>query len=273
MDYSKFDSTIPPFAIDSFFLIMEENLKLSPVERKAFHLLRFYVKYTPTVWKGKLYFLSRGIASGLLITNVFDSWWNLTLWHMSNKIKCLDKGNKTIKELVLSFLSDKQFRYVPSSSRVDIAVCGDDVLIYTSKYEILIHEQICLYYDMKCSVNIVCADKISDTFFLGRYWDKFSRPIQSFLYISTHLLIRERWYKKGDVPFDISEDLDINRFLSICCPLANGVEYIKKYFRKWPKLLKFLNKRDGGFTLLKDDWVGGKYKRISGMDIFDWTCY
>lgn len=275
MDYSKFDSTVPPFAIDIFFLICQNSLEMSETYFKAFHLLRFYVKYTPVVWKRRLFLLCRGIPSGLLITNLFDSWWNLTLWYLARKV-IHNNGSRSFENFNANslnyFFTDRSIvsDYLPP--REDLAVCGDDVLIYTYEHEILIHKLICDRYFMNININIVCNSSNDNTFFLGRYWDKDSVPIQSEVYISTHLMIRTRWYRKEDVSFDISEDLDINRFLSIVCPLGNGNEYIRKYFMYWPPLIKFV-RSSGGFTLLKDDWIGSGDRYIRGADVFNWKSY
>jgi hypothetical protein len=82
MDYSKFDQTIPVWAIDIFFSIIQSQISFT-TERdlKVFKNLRLYIKHTPFVHEGKIFFQKRGMCSGSLITNLFDTWWNLTIWY------------------------------------------------------------------------------------------------------------------------------------------------------------------------------------------------
>jgi ribosomal protein S8 len=268
MDYSKFDSTIPPFAIDTFFLIMEESIQLDEKQKKALNFLRFYTKFTPLTWNSSLYILSRGIASGLLITNLFDSWWNLTLWYMAREIV----SRNGIKSGNIEKYMNQEYVNGTVDSRNDIAVCGDDVLIFTTPREVTAHRILCERYNMKIGINVELNDSSGLTFFLGRYWDKLSRPVQSELYITTHLIVRTKWYKKESLDIDISKDLDIHRFLSIVCPLANGISYIRKYFSDWEPLKEFIRARKG-FILLKDDYIGGNYNVKQFREVFDWRCY
>jgi hypothetical protein len=46
MDYSKYDRTIPDFAIDLFFSVCRNELSLNDNEFKLFNLLRYYIKYS-----------------------------------------------------------------------------------------------------------------------------------------------------------------------------------------------------------------------------------
>merc|ERR1712127_397535 len=68
LDYSKFDSTIPDFAIDIFFSTCRSQLNLSAKQSKIFNLLRFYTKRSPFIFCGGYGFQNRGISSGSLIT-------------------------------------------------------------------------------------------------------------------------------------------------------------------------------------------------------------
>jgi hypothetical protein len=277
LDYSKFDSTIPDFAIDIFFSICRRQINLSPKQSKTYELLRFYTKRSPFQYCGGYGFQKRGISSGSLITSTFDSWWNLTLWYLARTISNVNddnihsvrnKGTNVLNDLSSSDFQDLTFRRFDN-----IVVCGDDVLCVCNESIIKSHELLSKSIGMKCTVYKVAEVPQDDVFFLGRYWNKNNEPYQTDNYITAHIISRTKWYNKDDVDFDISEHLNVNRILSICCPLSNGPKYLNKYFKNYPPLQDFLNDDNQvGYQFLKD-WHNESNSIVPKDRLSDWSIY
>jgi hypothetical protein len=264
IDYSKFDRNVPDFAIDLFFCYIKNYLDLNDNELKIYQMLRYYTKYGPIIFNEKLYFKGKGMSSGSLITNYFDTWWNLVLFYMSKYLddKGIDPNNYRDN---IHFDTNHFVEF-----RSDIGVCGDDAIVYTTQSEIDIHRELCKIFGMKVTLNGSTNDPNSSFYFLGRYWNKYSEPWHTELYMSVHILYRTRWYRKEDVPFDISEYISAMRMMSICAPLANGLDYLYKTFNDYPPLIKLFKKTF--FTYLKD-YPTKDYEQKRVSDIYNWRMF
>lgn len=269
MDYSKYDRSIPSFATDLFFSICKETLELDESEDKIFEILRLYLKHTPFCYDGKIFFKKRGISSGSYLTNLLDTWFNLTLWILSRNLLSLLSPNLSYFNSD-NILESNEFRTLIISNYFDrnICLCGDDVLIYTHKHDISIHKTICLALSMNITSNVVINNTDQYTYFLGRYWDQFSRPKHKSIYMTTHIVFRTKWYKKSELDIDISKELAITRILSICLVLSNGLDYILKTFSEYDPILNFLSSNKS-FKLLKD-WPNENYIDVSPQDSLSW---
>jgi hypothetical protein len=275
MDYSKFDRNIPSYAIDLFYAISKEALELDDKEDKIFDLLRFYIKHTPYTWKGNLFIKMKGVPSGSFITNLIDTWWNYTLWILSYLTK--EFYTKNLKRFLnKEILLDKEVSSFIKSKSVltflDIGVCGDDSLALTNSLHIQILKQLCNRFEMKIVEFQICKSIYEDIYFLGRYWDSESRPVQTDTYFIGHLAVRTKFYKKDELNFDISEDLTITRMLSICLAYYNGLDFLKRNFKEYSKLDSFLKGSDG-FYLLKDWPLVEEYRWINRIDAESWTSF
>jgi hypothetical protein len=210
LDYSKYDASIPDFAIDLYFLTMEQHLNLNKVERSLFHLLRYYTKYGPILFNGKLYFKRKGISSGSLLTNHFDSWWNLVLNYSA---RSLYESNVDLNDVRIGKFSNFSINHTFNEM---IAVTGDDIIKYCTHLEVLYLQALCTYLGMKVEVEYSTNDPDDDIFFLGRFWNKNCEPIQTEEYFTAHICFRSTFYK--NIPIDISEELEPSRIISICAP-------------------------------------------------------
>lgn len=270
LDYSKYDSTIPNFAIDLFFAIIKDHLDLSDSEDKAFECLRCYTRNTPLCYGNNLYIKTKGIMSGTYITNLFDTWFNLLLWNVSNSMKHDNYNYYQIPDHH-DFIKKISYKAFPMSPRNDIALCGDDVLIYTDDYEISIHRKLCLSLGMKIEVSESYTTHKQSFYFLGRFWDFMNRPIQTEIYLTSHICVRTKFYNIKEVGPEVIKNLDLYRILSICLPFYNGINYIKKYLMNWKPMRDFLNSNED-FTLLKE-WPNDSYISVSRFDAFNWKSY
>lgn len=263
LDYSKYDSSIPDFAIDLYFLTMEQHLDLNEKEKSLYHLLRYYTKYGPIIHEGKLYFKRKGISSGSLLTNHFDSWWNLVLNYSA---KALFESNVKLSDISKGKFQNLKLDHVFDH---DIAVTGDDIIKYCSKIEIYYLQDLCSLLGMKVEVEHSTNNPDDDIFFLGRFWNKYSEPIQTEQYFTSHICFRGTFYK--NLPIDISEELEPSRILSICAPYKNGFNYMIKTFQHYKPLMNILNKRK--FIYLKDFPLETKNKFVSTDIVKNWKMF
>jgi hypothetical protein len=263
LDYSKYDSTIPDFAIDLYFLTLEKHINMTGSEKKLYHLLRYYTKFGPIIYKGQLYFKRKGISSGSLLTNHFDSWWNLVLNYAADEL--------FINKIPLSDVRNGGYNLISKKIQYNecIAVTGDDIIKYCTKLEIYYLQELCSYLGMNVEVNESTNDPDKDIFFLGRYWNKHCEPIQSESYFTAHICFRSTFYK--DIPIDISEDLEPSRIISICAPYKNGFNYMMKTFYNYEPLLNLLQQRK--FIYLKDFPIETKNTFISTNYIKNWKMF
>lgn len=262
IDYSKYDRTIPDFAIDLFFCTTYEFLDLDDNMTKLYDMLRYYTKYGPIVTDRRLYFKARGISSGSLITNFFDSWWNLVLWYVSRIMLRKGKSFDELPEISLFSLNDFEYRN-------DVVVCGDDAIIYLTEKELLLHKELCLNLGMSVSHKMSTNSDNDLIYFLGRFWTSRCEPIQSEVYLTTHIIFRTRWYKKTELNIDISKELDPSRILSICLPFVNGKDYIIKTFKDYKPLIDLIKK--GRFAYLKDYPSVNVIKNV--QDCLNWRAF
>jgi len=277
MDYSKFDQTVSLYAHDLWFAMCKQSLKLSDKLSKLYDILRLYVKYTPFISKNCLRFKCTGVSSGSLLTSSIDTWWNNTLWILSESIYyVLNNTNKLAyffenvqKDLYSTFdkLLESSLHVV--SSPKNRGLCGDDVLIWTFKEHIALHQLFCKYFGMEIKIFNETTSYEDDIFFLGRYWERDNKQNQSDFYICCHLLFRTRFYSYDEVDFNPFTDINIHRTLSICTRLKSGLGFIDKYLKGYTSLHDFI-KSNSEFTLLRD-WPQneGGYRKIKPVDFFN----
>lgn len=275
LDYSKFDSSIPSFFIDWYFTWIKEGLPLTQREKEEFDLLRNYSKHTPVLYDNYLSFQRRGVNSGSLTTNNFDSFVNCSLFYAlefictnSSLVNWVRKG-KDIEKGLRKFCTIDDIQNFYSSGRRDFITMGDDGLCLLSNTELIVFQKLCKYIGMDVSTKHVCNTSTEDIFFLGRFWNENNEPFQSEEYMLSHCLYREKRYNKFSLGIDISEELEPIRIISICCSLSNGIGFIYKYFKDYDKLWNLLSKRTS-IPLLKDVYPFEGIKEIDLSLIFDW---
>lgn len=270
MDYSKYDRTIPDFAIDLFFSVCRHEMSLNENEFKMLNLLRYYIKYSPIIYKSELFFKRRGISSGSLLTNLFDSFWNLTIWELSYSIfesGYYEQFMNNPNDLMTTSLSDNL--KIGNSRRDNICVCGDDVIIYCEPEVVHICIELCKLFDMNIEVKMSTNHPDKDIFFLGRYWDNNSAPFQTEFYIVLHAIFRTRFYKKENLPnIDISSQLTANRLISICCQFKNGYNILIKLFGTHPQIIDFFSNRRRFYKL--GDWRSDDLEFKKFDEIYSW---
>jgi hypothetical protein len=274
LDFSKFDQSIPQFVKDIFFSIFSSVIDFNslPNSSHIYNYLRVYVKYTPFIYKDEILFKQKGISSGLFITNLFDTIWNLTLHIFTNVVERLYPHLKDAiinKEIPFDKLfveknedyirSIEQNGYIPF-----VRVMGDDSIVLCTPETLHLFTAICRVLGMSVTVKHVCEHPDSPIFFLGRYWDKFNLPFQTDKYIALHIVFT-RWYEKKDLPFDL-RDLHLNRMLSICLPLKGGKEFLDKYLFDYEPYRLFLNSNKG-FTYMKD-FIENTFRYVPREKVF-----
>jgi hypothetical protein len=270
LDYSKYDRTIPDWYIDIFYELMGDDLDLSQNSREIYNMLRIYTKYSPFIFEGTMNFKKRGISSGLFITNLIDSIFNLTLLRMTEYFyyefpSIFDEIVDSNENILQKYRDMRNFTYISQNKYSCILVLGDDGIVYWDEYMIKFLEKICSFIGMSLSVKHKCINpNKEDVFYLGRFWDPENIPDQTFEYMSDHIVFRTKFYKEDDLEFDL-KDLNVMRILSICLPLKSGWEYLDKTFGDWPPLIEFLNS-DKVFYLLKE-WPDENYRRFNQVQI------
>jgi hypothetical protein len=270
LDYSKYDRTIPNWFFDIFFAIVEDRLDLSVHEKIIFDNLRLYIKYTPMIFDDRLVFKSRGISSGLFITNLLDTVFNLTLIKLTEIFfsefpEYFDKVRFTKRMLFNERIDHKPVANVLSFFSFTTRVLGDDGIVYWNSDKLHFLQRLCFFLGMTLSIKNITKDPHNgDIFYLGRYWDSNNIPDQTDLYMAGHIVLRTKWYNKDDIDFSI-DDLDAMRILSICLPLKSGKLFINKYLKDYEPLNNFLNQKKD-FVLLKD-WPHDEYTKFKFDDI------
>jgi hypothetical protein len=265
LDYSKFDSTVPNWAYDIFFTIMEQYIELNPNEKRVYNLLRCYLKFTPYIMEDELFFKRRGVPSGSLLTSMIDTWFNLVLWHACELLKEKDPdicdelvyGGEVIQNIHCDF---NHYFMARQSPRTDICVQGDDVCIVTDDFEIQLHRSLCFSLGMTVTNKDPVNSNDEAVFFLGRYWDTLSRPFQTEQYITSHIITCSKYYSQKHVDFNVNY-VRLYRILSICLPLSNGIDYLDKTFCNWKPYIKWKQNKES-FFLLKE-WPNDDYIEVS----------
>jgi len=250
LDFSKYDSTLPDFLFDIFFSVIQQAIDFNtPSEKKAFQLLRAYSKYSPYIHDDQLYIKLKGIGSGSLLTNLFDSWCNILLWNVATHISesntsCFnDLSFNNADYLNMNQLENMSPEVYDRSSIPNLShlkVCGDDTVIYCNSHMINLHRNICNSLGMSISVGNQSLKFDDDIFFLGRYWDARNRPFNSDLYITSHIIFRSTYYVQEAVPFVIHKNnIEFQRIFSICAALSNGWSYMRRTFGNWPEFMLY----------------------------------
>lgn len=254
LDFKKFDSSIPMWAKDLFFATMKDTLELTPKEEMVYDFLRIYVKYTPFLYDGKINIKQKGISSGLLITNLFDTWWNLTIHHFVDCI--INEYPEKIDEILSDdvffdtlFMDKSKILCNKLFSEPQVRVMGDDSIILCDEFKLTLHKKICFLLGMSVTIKHVTHKPTEDIFFLGRFWNIDNRPHQSEEHISLRI-VYTRWYDDKSLPFDL-KDLHLYRILSICLPFYNGKEFLDKYLYDYQPYIDFVKSKKG-FIYIKD---------------------
>jgi hypothetical protein len=270
LDFSKFDSTVPQWSKDVFFSLVKPLINMSSNEQKVFDYLRIYVKYTPFIYKDNVIIKQKGISSGLLITNLFDSWLNLTIHHFVRMIQV--EYPELIIPIIEGKITPQNMEIDPERVKFDqisihpvVRVMGDDTLILCDEATIALHNAVCKMLGMKVSIKHITERPDDDVFFLGRYWDINSRPFQTEEYIALRV-VYTRWYDSKKIPFPI-EKLHLYRVLSVCLPLLGGKEFLDKYLYDWEPYIEF-SSSDDGFIFMKD-YIEKEFQFVYKEKAFD----
>lgn len=277
-DFSRFDQSFHTFITSSIFSIWKTNLNLDPRMEKAYNALRYYTCYTPFVNNGRIMVTRKGVCSGSYTTNIRDTLANLTLIIVSLRLKynskrvrnsILDGSLMKLEHLNYDFRKDIR----KGLNNIDVKgmfVYGDDSVILEERDFFLIHKFVCSEFGF----NINFQDSLEENsfFFLGRFWDENGLPWQTESYKMAHIMFRTKWYKKEELNFNISENLDLFRVLSICLPLRDGKDFLYKYFHNWEKFKDFVSGKIKGYYLLKD-WPHDEYSYIERDRAFELTEY
>jgi hypothetical protein len=280
LDFSKYDSSLSDYMFDIFFGIIAEKFNFkSEEEAKAFDLLRIYSKYTPYIYKNEFRLQLRGIGSGSKLTNLFDTWYNVTLWNAAKDIEssgpeCFNRLTGG-EDFILMELPENLFvEYVSSVTCRNFStlkVCGDDTAICCYSGLIEVHKRICNSMGMKISVRHIAYNPSDDIFFLGRFWDCNNEPFNSEFYISSHIIFRSNWYRQDRVDFEVTKDnIEFGRIFSICGALSNGSKYISKTFKTWNKLNRFFLKNSKFVDLTSWD---NKNTRKELASVLNWRLF
>jgi hypothetical protein len=254
LDFSRFDATVPSWAKDLFFSTILGTLDLDVNQKKVYELLRIYTKNTPFIDESGIKFKSKGISSGMLITNLFDSWWNLTIFNFVTIT--MDLYPEVVTEILENgttldrlFLDVKKVQHKYIKNDPNVRIMGDDLLVLCDERTLNYHKEVCKILGMTVTIKNVTDNPNDPIFFLGRYWDKNGVPFQTEEYISLRICYT-RWYDEENLPFGL-EDLHLNRILSICLPLKNGKEFLDKYLFDYEPYKRF-KESDKGFVYMKD---------------------
>jgi hypothetical protein len=254
LDFKKFDSTVPNWTKDMFFSIMRACIDLTPKQNKVYDYLRFYVKHTPFVSKEGINFKNKGISSGLLITNLFDTWLNLTIFYFVDVVKLLyPEVIDDIYDHEIPFdrisMDKSKVKYGFIIREPFVRVMGDDSIYLCDEFSLELHRKICRLIGMDVTVKHVCHHPDDDIFFLGRFWNSSNRPFQTEEYMALRI-VYTKWYDDKTIPFDL-KDLHLFRMLSICLPLIGGKEFLDKYLFDYEPYIRF-SKSDEGFIYIKE---------------------
>jgi hypothetical protein len=254
LDFKMFDATIPIWAKDLFFSLIKPVINLTFNQSDVFDFLRIYIKHTPFVRGSEVLFKERGISSGLLITNLFDTWWNLTIHYFVKII--LELYHENIDDIFTKEMTfDKIFMdksKVKNNIIIDkplVRVLGDDSIILCDEFTLELHRKVCLLLGMNVTIKHVTSDPYDPIFFLGRYWNASNRPFQSEEYMALRICYT-KWFNEKNIPFS-RHDIHLNRMLSICLPLIGGKEFLDKYLFDYEPYNRF-NKSKEGFIYMKD---------------------
>jgi hypothetical protein len=274
LDFKKFDSTIPNWTKDIFFAIMDSIIFMDRKQKLAFNYLRIYIKYSPFVFDNQIMYKQKGISSGLLITNIFDTWWNLTI-HFFLRIIMEFYPEQCDDILSERFTFDKMYfdtKYIKDDFLMSpplVRVMGDDSIFLCDERTLNLFKCICKNLGMSVSVKHICNHPDDDIFFLGRYWRNDNRPFQTEAYMALRITFT-KWYDKKEIPFDI-KDLHLNRMLSICLPLIGGKEFLDKYLFDYEPYQRFKESKVG-FIFMRD-YMQDQFRFIDYVKAYDVDSY
>lgn len=275
LDFSKFDSTIPNWVKDLFFAVIEPLLDLNPNYKKVYDYLRLYIKYTPFVHGKNISYKRKGISSGLLITNLFDSYWNLTIHYFVQVLKeffpeeldsIYDERVNSINDLKFD-TSNVKLNFVYSEPWV--RVMGDDSIILCDDFTLNLHRKVCELFGMRVTIKHVTNSPDEDIFFLGRYWNNRNRPFQTEHYMALRICYT-KWYDEKRIPFEL-KDLHLYRMLSICLPLVGGKEFLDKYLFDYQPYKDFKESKKGFIYMkefIEDNFQYHEYNKAFDVDAY-----
>lgn len=252
-DFESLDQSIDNIFFDIFFGIVEQNIIMSKYEKKVWNYLRCFMKFTPVIYMGELFFLSRGIASGCLITNLFDTWVHLTLVYLTEFIETDEEFGK-IFDVMLGLKHQRDVRvdwkYLQGMRYTFIhyfSGCGDDSIMYINssfKYKFL---KVCRYLGFKVGFDNIQKDPKGKVYYLGTYWDSNNEPFQTDEYLISHICFRERYQTNSDLEskgFDGFGHYLLSRNLSICLRFKNGLKFLRTYLFNWEPFQKWYDDKE-----------------------------
>jgi hypothetical protein len=254
LDFKKFDQTVPNWVKDLFFALMRPLLELDRNQSKVYDFLRIYIKHTPFVYKNEVLYKKKGISSGLLITNLFDTTWNLTIHYFVKVLQVIYQDViDDIYEKEIPFdklqMDKERVRHRFYIDRPLVRVLGDDSIILCDEFTLELTKKVCKLLGMTLEVKNVTNDPYDPIFFLGRYWNARNRPFQTEEYMALRI-VYTKWFEEDNIPFS-RHDIHLNRMLSICLPLLGGKEFLDKYLFDYEPYKNF-KETEYGFIYMKD---------------------
>lgn len=278
-DFSKLDWNIPQIFKDIWFAILETQFKMTETDYKVWNSVRRYVKFTPVVFLGVLIILTNGIASGILMTNIFGTFVHGTLLYLAallddsrfeqyfdifvNKIS----GHKLfLSWLELDGLILEELSYT--------ALCSDDIIAYLYKSVAAKFTRICNYFGFTLTATKPIVDPRMDLPFLGALWNVDSEPTQTYEYMYAHICFRETYYNKDELlkrGFESVEQFKVFRSLQICLRFANGLRFVEDILSSWPPIRNWLDGDEG--LLVPQFWPYESEFRLTRAEALNWQFY
>lgn len=222
VDFVKFDSLVPNFMWSLFYACILDCLETDSKDLDVLKCLMVYHCYTPFCYKStRVRYSLRGVPSGALITNLFDTWVNRVIYNYS----CLESTK------------DKYFPNGSSSS------LGDDLIFVEVSTTLPNFISVCKRFGMELEIDPKNRSKYFEEFmFIGYYWDDQNRPTQKELWYIAHLCLPSRFLKVDKIPLSV---LQTYRGITLCMSLYRGMEYFEKLVGYadtiWIQLLKDYN--------------------------------
>jgi hypothetical protein len=281
-DYSKLDQSIEPIMVDLFFAICETTMDLNEKEKQVYNYLRMYTKFTPLIYKGFLFFMTVGISSGLLITNLFDSFVSLTLLYFTH-LTLLDEDCDDVFYGIIGYndLDDVKIDPIRLDNTIfkpleNFSIYGDDSIIYNSEKFFWRLKRICHYFSLNIEFENIARTKKDPIFFLGTFWDQNNEPFQSRMYMISHMIFREKWFRSKkeivDRGYKDFDDFTLARCLAICLRFKNGLEEILILLKGWKPFEDWYLNKNAGF-IRPSGWPFDKDTYISRDMCLHWSYY
>jgi len=236
VDYSLFDSYVPSFMWSLFYSNVEQCIEFRGYNSNSLDNLMVFHCFTPYCWNSTiLKFQRRGVPSGCLITNLFDTWVNRVI-------------------INYAFLEYNKNSEVYPNSR---ACClGDDLIFVEQDITYSHFLNVTKRFGMVLQIEKSSIYKYNEPLtFIGYNWDIEDRPTQSIEWYIAHLCMPSRFFR--NYPFPVSV-LQTYRGISICMSLFGGMNMFE-YLVGWADTVyielkhKYNNQEDPLITYVGED--------------------